>query len=71
VESACFGQYFGEAVREPIEAAACDAFGQRASEHFERMLCGEDGLDDTVKAYGDDGERVFRLRDEVPGLGTG
>jgi hypothetical protein len=70
-ESARFGQYFGEAIGEPVEAAAFGSIGQCTAEHFKRMLCSEDGFDDVIESGGGDGEKVFRSRDEVPGSGTG
>ena len=66
----CFGDDFGKAVGEPGERRAWGTVGQGATEHFEHMLSGEQGVDDAVEAGSKRGEWGFGLGNQMPGLGA-
>jgi hypothetical protein len=61
-----FGSDFDEAVREPVEITTGSADGERAPEHFQQMLGGEQRIDDPVEARPGEGEGGFRVRSPDP-----
>jgi len=61
----------GETVGDAVKAAERSAVGQGAPVHFYYVLCGEQGINDSVQAGAGRGELYLRLRCEMTGLGAG
>ena len=70
-EIACFGEYFGNAVGETVQAAARSAFRQGASKHLHYVLSSEQRVDHAVQAGAGGSDVRFGLRCQVARLRAG
>jgi hypothetical protein len=71
VEFAGFCEDFGEPIGELIEAMLRRAVRQRTPKHLDGVLSEQQRIDDTIQPDALRGVRGFRLRRQMPGLGSG
>src|SRR5262249_7112405 len=65
VEFARFSDDFREAIREPVEAGACITVWEGTSEHCNRMLGSDQGIDYPTETSAKRCKQCFRLWSEV------